>query len=65
LESRVYRKIVMPGLVPGIHVLCGIGKKGVDGRDNRSMGTKQSIMALMNTCAVMLTLTRQSAVSAS
>jgi hypothetical protein len=25
-------EFVMPGLVPGIHVLTGRGKKGVDGR---------------------------------
>jgi hypothetical protein len=25
-------KVVMPGLVPGIHVLTAIGKKDVDGR---------------------------------
>jgi hypothetical protein len=26
-------KFVTPGLVPGIHVLPPLGKKGVDGRD--------------------------------
>jgi hypothetical protein len=27
------RQLVMPGLVPGIHVLTHSGKKDVDGRD--------------------------------
>jgi hypothetical protein len=26
-------KLVMPGLVPGIHVLTSTSRKGVDGRD--------------------------------
>ena len=26
-------RLVMPGLVPGIHVFLGIGKQVVDGRD--------------------------------
>ena len=26
-------RLVMPGLVPGIHVLTTVGKKDVDGRD--------------------------------
>jgi hypothetical protein len=26
-------KFVMPGLVPGIHVLAALDRKGVDGRD--------------------------------
>jgi hypothetical protein len=26
-------KLVMPGLVPGIHVLASVGKSDVDGRD--------------------------------
>jgi len=31
-RSRV-KLVVMPGLVPGIHVLSGLSKKDVDGRD--------------------------------
>jgi hypothetical protein len=31
--SRPYGEVVMPGLVPGIHVLKTSSKKDVDGRD--------------------------------
>ena len=30
---------VMPGLVPGIHVLLSFGEKDVDGRDRRAEAT--------------------------
>ena len=37
-----YRKVVMPGLVPGIHVLLRRAREDVDGRD---VGAKQSFVA--------------------
>jgi hypothetical protein len=33
MESRFLRGLVMPGLVPGIHVFGSASKKDVDGRD--------------------------------
>jgi hypothetical protein len=33
MRQRFIANLVMPGLVPGIHVLCVGGKKDVDGRD--------------------------------
>jgi hypothetical protein len=32
-------EFVMPGLVPGIHVLLNLSKKDVDGRDRRAEAT--------------------------
>jgi hypothetical protein len=33
MKWRCLLKLVMPGLVPGIHVFAASGKKDVDGRD--------------------------------
>ena len=33
MDPALYAKLIMPGLVPGIHVLLHLIKKGVDGRD--------------------------------
>jgi hypothetical protein len=33
MKLGIPAQLVMPGLVPGIHVLAALGKKDVDGRD--------------------------------
>jgi hypothetical protein len=33
MRDRLWALLVMPGLVPGIHVLLLLGRKDVDGRD--------------------------------
>jgi hypothetical protein len=39
LGQRFTPKLVMPGLVPGIHVLLHLSKKDVDGRARRAEAT--------------------------
>jgi hypothetical protein len=40
MESDISTKLVMPGLVPGIHVLAALSKKAVDGRDRPGQDEK-------------------------
>jgi hypothetical protein len=47
-ESGPYSTIVMPGLVPGIHVFL-FSVKGVDGRDKPGHDTLMQFDAMRNT----------------
>jgi hypothetical protein len=40
-------KLVMPGPVPGIHVLAGLNKKDVDGRDEPGHDEKENRFQLV------------------
>ena len=46
IECVLLAKVVMPGLVPGIHVLRPKRKKGVDGRDEPGDDGKRIVFKL-------------------
>jgi hypothetical protein len=43
IEPRLISKLVMPGLVPGIHVFIHLSRKDVDGRDKPGHDGKRVI----------------------